>query len=128
LPAAVSCSRRLTLRIRIANAVGERPFFNRARIGLLQVLLAIGELDIVEPMAREALADAERHGRSIRTFRAALSRRLRVVPWRLRECRTALSLWIGRSVEPEERDGAQTLFEVCASERSAWLPNLTTVA
>ena len=64
MPAAVSCSSWLTLRIRIANAVGERPFFNRARIGLLQVLFAIGELDIVEPMAREALADAERHGRN----------------------------------------------------------------
>ncbi|HEX5863996.1 MAG TPA: hypothetical protein VF014_07020, partial [Casimicrobiaceae bacterium] len=46
--------------LRIAKAVGERPFFNRARVGLLQVLVALGELDRVEPMAREALADAER--------------------------------------------------------------------
>jgi non-specific serine/threonine protein kinase len=46
--------------LRIAKAVGERPLINRARIGLLQVLVAIGELDIVEPMAREALTDAER--------------------------------------------------------------------
>jgi predicted ATPase len=46
--------------LRIAKAVGERPFINRARVGLMQVLVGIGELDIVEPMAREALADAER--------------------------------------------------------------------
>ena len=46
--------------LRIAKAVGERPFFNRARVGLMQVLVSIGELDIVEPMAREALADSER--------------------------------------------------------------------
>ncbi|HEV2041036.1 MAG TPA: adenylate/guanylate cyclase domain-containing protein, partial [Casimicrobiaceae bacterium] len=44
--------------LRIAKAVGERPFINRARIGLLQVLVALGDLDTVEPMAREALADA----------------------------------------------------------------------
>ena len=46
--------------LRIAKAAGERPFFNRARVGLMQVLVAIGKLDILEPMAREALADAER--------------------------------------------------------------------
>jgi predicted ATPase/class 3 adenylate cyclase len=46
--------------LRIATAVGERPLINRARIGLLQVLVGIGDLDTVEPMAREALADAER--------------------------------------------------------------------
>jgi len=46
--------------LRIAESVGERPFFNRARVGLMQVLVGIGELDILEPMAREALADAER--------------------------------------------------------------------
>jgi predicted ATPase/class 3 adenylate cyclase len=46
--------------LRIANSVGERALINRARIGLLQVLVALGELDTVEPMAREALAEAER--------------------------------------------------------------------
>ena len=48
--------------LRIARVVGERPFIDRARVGLMQVLVGIGELDIVEPMAREALADAERQG------------------------------------------------------------------
>jgi hypothetical protein len=46
--------------LRIAKSVGERPLINRARVGLMQVLVALGELEIVEPMAREALADAER--------------------------------------------------------------------
>ena len=45
--------------LRIAQAVGERALIDRARIGLLQVLVALGELDTVEPMAREALADAD---------------------------------------------------------------------
>ena len=48
--------------MRIAKAVAERPLINRARIGLLQVLVAIGDLDLVESMAREALADAEHQG------------------------------------------------------------------
>src|SRR5437762_7917152 len=48
--------------LRIARLVEERPFIDRARVGLMQVLVGIGELDIVEPMAREALADAERQG------------------------------------------------------------------
>jgi non-specific serine/threonine protein kinase len=46
--------------LRIAQSTGERALINRARIGLLQMLVAIGELDRVEPMAREALAEAER--------------------------------------------------------------------
>jgi hypothetical protein len=46
--------------LRIAQAVGDRALTARARIGLLQMLVALGELDAVEPMAREALADAER--------------------------------------------------------------------
>jgi predicted ATPase/class 3 adenylate cyclase len=46
--------------LRIAKSVGERPLINRARVGLMQVLVALGELEVVEPMAREALADAER--------------------------------------------------------------------
>jgi hypothetical protein len=46
--------------LRIAKSVGERPLISRARVGLMQVLVALGELEIVEPMAREALADAER--------------------------------------------------------------------
>ena len=46
--------------LRMARTVGERALIDRARIGLLQVLVALGELDTVEPMAREALADAER--------------------------------------------------------------------
>jgi len=48
--------------LRIARLAEERPFIDRARVGLMQVLVGIGELDIVEPMAREALADAERQG------------------------------------------------------------------
>jgi predicted ATPase/class 3 adenylate cyclase len=48
--------------LRMARTVGERALIDRARIGLLQVLVALGELDIVEPMAREALGDAERQG------------------------------------------------------------------
>ena len=46
--------------LRIAQATGERALINRARIGLLQVLVAVGELEKVDPMAREALAEAER--------------------------------------------------------------------
>ena len=46
--------------LRIARTVGERSLANRARIGLLQMLVALGELDAAEPMAREALADAQR--------------------------------------------------------------------
>ena len=45
--------------LRMAKTVGERALIDRARIGLLQVLVALGELDTVEPMAREALADAD---------------------------------------------------------------------
>jgi predicted ATPase/class 3 adenylate cyclase len=48
--------------LRIARLVEERPFIDRARVGLMQVLVGIGKLGIVEPMAREALADAERQG------------------------------------------------------------------
>jgi predicted ATPase/class 3 adenylate cyclase len=46
--------------LRIAQRVGERALINRARIGLLQTLVAVGELDNVEAMARDALAEAER--------------------------------------------------------------------
>ena len=46
--------------LRVAQATGERALINRARIGLLQMLVAVGELDQVEPMARAALAEAER--------------------------------------------------------------------
>jgi predicted ATPase len=45
--------------LRIAQRVGERSLISRARIGLLQVLVALSELDIVEPMAHEALHEAE---------------------------------------------------------------------
>jgi tetratricopeptide (TPR) repeat protein len=48
--------------LRVAQATGERALINRARIGLLQVLVALGELDAVEPMANEALAEAKRQG------------------------------------------------------------------
>src|SRR5205823_869949 len=41
--------------LQVAQAVGERALIDRARIGLLQILVALGELDSVEPMAREAL-------------------------------------------------------------------------
>jgi len=46
--------------LRIAQSIGERSLINRARIGLLQMLVAVGELDQIEPMARQALAEAER--------------------------------------------------------------------
>ena len=46
----------------LQQSVGDPLLVNRARIGLLQVLVSLGELDIVEPMAREALALAERSG------------------------------------------------------------------
>ena len=46
--------------LRIAQSIGERALVNRARIGLLQMLVAVGDLDQVEPMAREALSEAER--------------------------------------------------------------------
>ena len=46
--------------LRLQQAIGDPLLVNRARIGLLQVLVGLGELDLVEPMAREALAVAER--------------------------------------------------------------------
>ena len=46
--------------LRLLQAVGDPLLVNRARIGLLQVLVSLGELDIVEPMAREALAVAQK--------------------------------------------------------------------
>jgi len=46
--------------LRVAQATGERALLNRARIGLLQMLVAVGDLEQVEPMARAALAEAER--------------------------------------------------------------------
>ncbi len=46
--------------LQIAQSIGERALVNRARIGLLQMLVAVGELGQVEPVAREALAEAER--------------------------------------------------------------------
>ena len=45
--------------LRLQQTVGDPLLVNRARTGLLQVLVSLGELDIVEPMAREALAVAE---------------------------------------------------------------------
>jgi len=44
---------------RLQQSVGDPLLVNRARIGLLQVLVSLGETDIVEPMAREALAAAQ---------------------------------------------------------------------
>jgi len=46
--------------LRLQQTVGDPLLINRARIGLLQVLVGLGETDIVEPMAREALASAQR--------------------------------------------------------------------
>jgi predicted ATPase/class 3 adenylate cyclase len=43
----------------LQQAVGSPLLVNRARIGLLQVLVSLGETETVEPMAREALAAAE---------------------------------------------------------------------
>jgi predicted ATPase/class 3 adenylate cyclase len=40
---------------RLMQAVGDPLRMNRARVGLLQVLVSVGELEIVEPMATEAL-------------------------------------------------------------------------
>jgi len=48
--------------LRLQQAIGDPLLVNRARIGLLQVLVGLGELDLVEPMAREALAVAVRTG------------------------------------------------------------------
>ena len=45
----------------LQQSIGDPLLVNRARIGLLQVLVGIGEIDLVEPMAREALALAERN-------------------------------------------------------------------
>ncbi len=45
--------------LRLQQSVGDPLLVNRARTGLLQVLVSLGELDIVEPMAREALAVAQ---------------------------------------------------------------------
>jgi predicted ATPase/class 3 adenylate cyclase len=46
--------------LRLQQSVGDPLLVNRARMGLLQVLVGLHELDLVEPMAREALAVAER--------------------------------------------------------------------
>ncbi len=43
----------------LQQSVGDPLLVNRARTGLLQVLVSLHELDIVEPMAREALAVAQ---------------------------------------------------------------------
>ena len=45
--------------MRLQQASGDPLLLNRARVGLLQVLVGLGELDLVEPMAHEALAVAE---------------------------------------------------------------------
>ena len=45
--------------LRLQQSVGDPLLVNRARTGLLQVLVSMGELDLVEPMAREALAMAQ---------------------------------------------------------------------
>jgi non-specific serine/threonine protein kinase len=44
--------------LRLQQAIGDPLLVNRARVGLLQVLVGLDELDQVEPMAREALAVA----------------------------------------------------------------------
>ena len=63
--------------LRLQQSVGDPLLVNRARIGLLQVLVSLGELDIVEPMAREALAVAQGDARpAFGAFRASLPRRL----------------------------------------------------
>src|SRR5918993_21673 len=46
----------------LQRSAGDPLLVNRARIGLLQVLVSLDELEIVEPMAREALALAEQSG------------------------------------------------------------------
>jgi predicted ATPase/class 3 adenylate cyclase len=46
----------------LQQSVGDPLLINRARIGLLQVLVSLGELDIVEPLANEALAVARATG------------------------------------------------------------------
>ena len=43
---------------RLQQAMGDPLLVNCPRIGLSQVLVGLGELDLVEPMAREALAVA----------------------------------------------------------------------
>jgi hypothetical protein len=45
--------------VRLQQAIGDPLLVNRARVGLLQVLVGLGELDLVEPMARVALSLAE---------------------------------------------------------------------
>ncbi len=47
--------------VALLDADGDPLLKNRARCGLMQVLVGQGELDLVEPMAHEALALAERH-------------------------------------------------------------------
>ena len=47
---------------RLMQSVDDPLLVNRARTGLLQVLVSVNELDIVEPMAAEALAIADRTG------------------------------------------------------------------
>ena len=44
---------------RLVQDCGDALIINRARVGLLQVLVGLGELDTVEPLAREALAVSE---------------------------------------------------------------------
>ncbi len=43
---------------RLQQAGGDPLLVGRARVGLMQVLVGLGELDLVEPMAREALSEA----------------------------------------------------------------------
>ena len=46
----------------LQQSIGDPLLINRARIGLMQVLVSLGELDTVEPMAAEALAVARATG------------------------------------------------------------------
>ena len=59
--------------LRLQQSIGNPLLVNRARIGRLQVLVGLGEIDIVEPMAREALALAERDA-DVRSAHLAVQR------------------------------------------------------
>jgi predicted ATPase/class 3 adenylate cyclase len=48
--------------LRLQTKIGDSLLVNRARIGLLQILVSLGEIETVKPMAREALDVARRLG------------------------------------------------------------------
>ena len=97
--------------LRLQQSVGDPLLVNRARIGLLQVLVSLGELDIVEPMAREALVVSQQtRDRSAEHFAHHF---LADCPLIRGDCATALSRYRrALALAVELRDRSETAAEI----------------